>query len=111
MDTLYTDSEISQLVSKLNHLMPEYSQWRAVTARVPHIDIFGNLIAVREIYYARPAAAAYAEIDKLSIRSMARLVFCLESDNPVFHAVTARLHEIKGQQSSDDMEKLIDRLG
>lgn len=110
MGTIYSEIELSRLIEKLNLLMPDESKWRATKAKVSHIDLFGDKIGARDIYYQRSGAAPYSETEKLSIKSMAKVIYCLESDNPVFHAVASRLLEIKKQHTCDKINELAARL-
>lgn len=58
--------------------MPVFG-WKDTTARVEHTDIYGVKINPKEIYWKRDVNFATESYDKLSMRSMEIMMFCIFS--------------------------------
>jgi len=77
-----SDDELRAAVERLNLLFYPLNQFRTVTARKDHIDVFGVTISARQTYYKREWGGGFGNEIKLSVESMEKVCGVMLFANP-----------------------------
>lgn len=68
-------------------LNPDWERWQRTTAAKEHEDIFGDTVESGEVYFKKHVGPAFDAVEKVSLRSMVRMVYLMLVRNPRLQSV------------------------
>jgi hypothetical protein len=91
--------DVDKVLHTFNSLFPN-RPWKHTSARKAHVDLFGEVIRIGDVYYRRQVSAGWGDVVRLSRLSMERLIYVFFHTNPLLQKIAEEHYEIEFERLS-----------